>query len=154
MAKTKIGKFLKRLWDTISGLFHGLDDFTKGTLIPVASGIVDALKKIDESHIGDVLSAVIPGDAPKEIRDKLHDWLPKTIIALGTLQDIADTADINEKLKKILGALNVSPDDAQKVFYHGLASLILERLADGKFDWSDATAISELYYQHILKGKK
>ncbi len=147
-----LGKFLKRLWAGIASLFHKIDAEVK-KLVPVAIDIINQIKLIDDTHIGDVIKAIIPGNVDDAILDKLHKWLPATILSLGTLKDISNITDDNEKLKAILAAINVSPDDTKKVFYHGLASLILEKLSDGKFDWSDATAVAEYYYQHEVAVK-
>jgi hypothetical protein len=147
-----LGKFLKRLWAGIASLFHKVDEEVK-KLVPITIDIVQQIKLINDTHIGDVITAIIPGHVDDQIREKLTEWLPATIINLGKLQGIANIEDTNEKLKAILAAINVSDDDTKKVFYHGLASLILERLSDGKFDWSDATAVAEYYYQHELANQ-
>lgn len=146
-----LGKFLKRLWLGIGKLFRGLSKELREDIIPTAIKMVDLAKSITDSHIGDVLAAIIPGDVDDRILEKLRKVIPDYVKALAIGVDITATDDINEILKKVLAAWNVSPDDAKKVFYHGLASLIIEKLADGKLDWSDATAIAEYYYQHEHK---
>jgi len=148
-----LGKFLRKLWLGISNLFKKIDKEVK-EIVPVAIGIIENIKKITDTHIGDVITAIIPGDLDDKIHDQLKEFLPKAIMNLTLIGDIAAIEDPNEKLKAILAKINVSPDDTKKVFYHGLASLVLERLADGKFDWSDATAVAEYYYQHILNEEK
>lgn len=143
-----LGKFLKRLWLGIGKIFRGINKELRENIIPIAIEITNNLKLIDESHIGDVLASIIPGEADDKILADLRTALPKWITGLAVAANITQDDDINATLKRILAAINVAPEDAKKVFYHGLASLIIEKLADGKLDWSDATAIAEYYYQH------
>lgn len=150
--KTGVGKFLQRLWNGIKSLFEKVDQGVK-ELLPVVTQIVNNMKLITDTHIGDVLTAIIPGDGDKKLLDKMREYLPKAIAALALVEEIANITDPNEKLRAILAKINVSPDDTKKVFYHGLASLMLEKLSDGEFSWADATAVAEYYYQNYEKAK-
>ena len=38
-------------------------------------------------------------------------------------------------------------------FYHSLASLILEKLSDGKLTWSESVLIAEFYYKNKIEKK-
>lgn len=102
-----------------------------------------------------IIKNAIPGNADDVLIDKVHktvqEWVPKILLELNLVNSIANIEDTNEQLKAILAQLKLSSDETKNIFYHGIASLILEKLSDGKFDWTDATAISEYYYQHQVK---
>ena len=51
---------------------------------------------------------------------------------------IAEIEDENEKLKAILVAVNLSPDETKNALYHSFGALALEKLSDGKLTWSEA----------------
>jgi hypothetical protein len=156
---TGLGKFLRRLWAAIANVFHKVENEIK-VFIPIAIGVVEGIKKVMDGPVDDVIlsivKAAIPGDADDKLIDKVHktvqEWLPKVLFELKLINSINDIEDPNEKLKAILAELKLSSDETKNIIYHGIASLILEKLSDGKFDWTDATAISQYYYEHMFKG--
>lgn len=155
---TGLGKFLRRLWAAIAGLFHKVDDEIK-IWVPISIKIVQGIKKVMDGPVDDVVLSIvksaIPGDADDKLIDKVHktveEWIPKILLQLNLVNSTAQTEDVNEKLKAILAQLKLSSDETKNIIYHGIASLILEKLSDGKFDWTDATAVAEYYYQHEVK---
>lgn len=151
-------KFIHKLWLGIRKIFDGLEHELK-ILVPVAIKIVEGVKLVMNSPVDDVLGAIvksaIPGDADDKLIDKIrstvNQWIPKVLLELNMVQVVADMTDVNQQLQAILDKLKLSSDETRNVFYHGLGSLILEKLSDGKFSWSDAVAVSEYYYQHEFK---
>lgn len=146
----KIGKWLKGIWTGIKKLFGKLKKEIK-ELIPVAVFVVQQIKVVMDSPVPDVISSLIPGEADDKVKDKLREWLPKLILQLGMIEAIANIEDPNEQLNAILAKIKLSSDDAKNVFFHGLASLIIEKLADGHLSWSDSVVISEYYYRNMVK---
>lgn len=153
-------KFLQKLWAGIVDLYDRLVGNTK-KVIPLAINIVEAIKKVMDSPVDDVILEIIrlaiPGDADDKMIDKVKDlvekWLPEILLRLKLADSIAGIEDKNEQLKAILGQLKLSPDAVKNVYYHSLASLILEKLSDGKIQWADAVAIAEYAYQHLIVKK-
>lgn len=143
-------KFLHKLWSGIKNIFDSIEDDLK-KLVPVAIKVVEAIKTFDESVIADVLTSLIPGEADDKIVAKLRQFLPKILLELNMVDSIVGISDPNEQLKAILLRIRLSPKSSQDVFYHGMASLILSELSDGKFSWSDAVAVAEYYYTHQYK---
>lgn len=143
-------KFLNNLWQGIKHLFDGIEHEIK-VLIPIAINVVQAIKAFEDSAVSDVLTALIPGNLATDVQAKLREFLPKLLLELQMTEAIASITDPNEQLKAILAKIKLSSDDANNVFYHGLASLILQKLSDGKFSWSDAIAVAEFYYQNEVK---
>ena len=154
----KLKTFLKKIWNAISSLFEKLEDEAK-VLVPIAINVVEAIKNFELSTSADVIEYVvtsaIPGDADdlavSKGRDILRLWLPKILLELNLVNSIANIEDTNEQLIAILAQLKMSSDETQNIIYHGLSSLIIEKLSDGKFSWSDAIAISEYYYINVVK---
>lgn len=147
----KIGKWLSGIWKGISKIWHKANDEVK-KLAPVAIAVVQNVKKFIDSPVADVITALIPGNVDDVLKEKLREKLPDIIIKMQLINAVAGMEDTNEQLRVILENLKLSADEAQNVFYHGLASLVLESLSDGKLSWSEATVIAEYYYTHIEKG--
>jgi hypothetical protein len=142
--------FIAGIWSAIKGLFHNLAEEEK-KLLPIVIGIIQNIKVVADSPVADVISALIPGDVDDKIRAKLQEFLPKILMQLNMLNTCQSLQDPNEQLQCILTNLKLSSDDAKNIYYHGLASLILTELSDGKLSWSDCTAIAEYYYKNIWK---
>lgn len=154
-------KFLQKLWAGIVDLYDRLVGTSK-KVVPLAINIVEAIKKVMDSPVDDVILEIIrlaiPGDADDKmiakVKDIVEKWLPEILLRLKLADSIAGIEDKNEQLKAILEQLKLSPDAVKNVYYHGLASLILEKLSDGKIQWADAVAISEYAYQHLIIKKE
>jgi hypothetical protein len=105
--------------------------------------------------ITSILKVAIPGDADDILIDKItavvKEWIPKILLELKMVEAVANIEDQNEQLAAILGQFKLSSDESKNIFYHGLCSLILEKLSDGKIDWSDSVVISEYYFKNIAK---
>lgn len=155
---TKIGDLLRKIFKFMKNVYEKLDQETK-LKVKLAINIVEAVKKVMDSPVGNILPSVIkiaiPGDADDKLIDKgistINEWIPKILLGLNLIDTIANIEDQNEKMKAILAQLKVSPKDTQKMYYHNLASLIIEKLSDGKLTWSESISIGEYYYKNILK---
>lgn len=146
--RSKIVTFVKKLWDSADKMAE--------QLCPVAIGIVNGIKGVNDSAAGDVieliLSKVIPGTADDVIIDMVRKWLTKNLPLIATdlkiIDSIAHTDDVNQQLKAICNAINVSSDATKNIIYHTLASKILEALSDGKITWGEAVMLSQYYYDN------
>lgn len=143
--------FLHNLWQSIKHLFDKVEEEVKQEVV-VAITVVQQVKAIIDSPVADVVTALIPGEVDDEIKAKLREWLPKILLELNLVQSIAHIENINDQLNAILAQLKLASDDAKNAFYHSLASLILQKISDGKLSWSDAVAIAEYYYQNHVKN--
>lgn len=144
--------FIAGIWSAIKGLFHNLEEEEK-RLLPIMISVVNNIKNVVDGPIADVVTALIPGDVDDKIRTKLQEFLPKIILELNMLNTCQQLSDTNAQLQCILQNLRLSSDSAKDIYYHGLASLILTELSDGKLSWSDCTAIAEYYYKNIWKAQ-
>lgn len=153
-------RILKKIWNFIKNIFNKLDDEVK-RIVPVAINIVEAVKKVMDSPVDEVIATilkqVIPGDADNVLIDQVKSFieknLPKVLLDLNLVNSIAGIEDENEKLKAILAQFKLSSDETKNILYHGLAALAIEKLSDGKLSWSDAVALSEYYYKNVVKNE-
>jgi DNA polymerase III delta prime subunit len=151
-------KFIANIWNKIKDLYNSLIGTSK-KYIPIAINIVEAIKKVTDSPVDDIIlsivKAAIPGTADDVMIDKVKDtvekWLPKILLELRLWQSVSNIEDQNEQLQAILKEINLSSDETKSIIYHGLAALILEKLSDGELSWSDSVAISEYYFKNIHK---
>jgi len=151
-------KFIANIWNKIKDLYNSLIGTSK-KYIPIAINIVEAIKKVTDSPVDDIIlsivKAAIPGTADDVMIDKVKDtvekWLPKILLELRLWQSVSNIEDQNQQLQAILKEINLSSDETKSIIYHGLAALILEKLSDGELSWSDSVAISEYYFKNIHK---
>ena len=126
--KSFVTNVWKKLLSSVKKTYKKVDELAN-KLCPVAIDVVEAMKKINDGFVGDVLetivTAAIPGNKDdivvKNLRAKLKDVLPKIITHLTIINSIAEIEDENEKLKAILVAVNLSPDETKKlkIVFHG-----------------------------------
>jgi len=151
---TLVGRILR----AIASLWKGLSKELK-VLVPIAINIVQAVKTVMDGPVDDIILAIIkkaiPGDADDALIDKITNvvktWLPKILLELQLVESINKIEDPNEQLKAVLAQLKLSSDETKDIVYHGLATLIIEKLADGEISWSDSICISEYYYKNFVK---
>lgn len=143
--------FLRHLWQSIKNLFDKVENEVKKDVV-IAISVVQQIKTVVDSPVADVVTALIPGDVDDLIKEQLRQWLPKIILQLALVQSISNIEDENAQLQAILDKIKLSSDETKSAFYHSLASLILQKLSDGKLSWTDAVAISEYYYQNHVKN--
>jgi len=142
-----IGSFFAGIWKSVKKLFQSLDNESK-KLLPIVIDVVNNAKNFEEGTGGDIITKLIPGNVDDNIRAKLQDLLPRLLKTLSASNECANAGDDNAILKCILTKIGASEKDSRKVFYHGLAALLLEKLGDGKFSWDDAIATVQWFYKH------
>lgn len=155
---TKIRKFLKKVGNFIAELWSKADVIVE-KVTPIAIKVVEQIKGVNESATGDIIEMVItkaiPGKADdvliEQIRLRLKEYLPIALKSLNISQSIADIDEPNEQLKAIIVAINISPEQAKNTFYHGLCTMIVDNLSDGRLTWAEAGQIAEYYYSNIYK---
>lgn len=153
-------RLLTKIWEWVKNLYDGLMGGTK-KYVPIAIRIVEALKSVMDSPVDDVILAIvkmaIPGDADDKVIDKVkyvvENWVPKVLLELKIVHSIADMTDKNQQLQAILDELKKLSPETQAIVWHGFASLCIEKLSDGKVDWSDAVALAEWFYRNIHKNQ-
>lgn len=159
--KSFVTNVWKKLITFVKKTYKKVDELAN-KFCPIAINAVEAMKKVNEGTVGDVIEFIvttaIPGNKDdivvKALRGKLKLILPKIITQLTIVNSIAEIEDENEKLKAMLAAVNISPDETKNALYHSFGALALEKLSDGKLSWSEAVQLTEWWYLNIYKAGK
>lgn len=124
---------------------------------PVAIKITEKVGTFVDGPVDDfllgIIKAAIPGQVDDVIIDKylavVKDLIPKVLIQLHMVQDLAGVTDKDEQIKIILSKFKFTDDEMKNKTYHDFCFLIIDRFADGKWDWSDSVIASEYYFKYI-----
>ena len=152
---------LTRIWAFIEGLFSKLEKKVE-QYVPVATSIVEGLKKVVESGatgaVLEVIKFTIPGDTDDKIINKAmelaKEYIPKIAKQLGIIDAITDIEDVNDQMIAVIDVLKDANNETQSDYWHELAAFILKKLADGKITLGEAGAIVEYHYQNYVKPKE
>ena len=158
--KIKMEKFLQKIWAFVVGMFSKLEQEVE-KYVPVATNIVEAVKKVVESQttgaVLEVIKFTIPGDTDDKIIDKAmelaKEYIPKIALQLNIIESITDIEDVNEQMIAVVNALKNANDDTKSDYWHELAAFILKQFADGKLTLGEAGAIVEYHYQNYVRPK-
>lgn len=152
-----MNKNLNEIFSFIKRIFAGLKYEAKKN-IPVAIDVVEAIKKVLDSQVDDIVLSILGSLVPNLpvsqiniIKSKLEKELPKIILELNLVNLALNGQDINTQLQTILDQLKLSSDDIKAEKYHVMASKILVVLSDGKVTWGEAVMLTEWYYQNYIK---
>lgn len=138
---TFVGDFLRSL----VSFFKNLTAKTK-ELTPEIIQVVENVKNFVDSPGADFLTAVIPGTLDNWVQDILKIAIPKLLNILNTVESFNDILDQNEKSKAIVASFQVQEQDAQDMFFHNLASKLVQKTTDEP--WSKSIFIAEGAYKN------
>lgn len=141
--------FFMKIWETIEDFFQGLLPELKDA-IRIGVTVVQNIKKVMDTPVPDVLTAIIPGDVDDKIKERIREYLPKVLVELRLANECSDLTDPNEIVTCALKTLSQIGDDYQSAFLHDLSVLIAQIAADGKLTWSDGVYLAQWYYSHRL----
>jgi hypothetical protein len=154
-------KLFQKIWYFITGIFS-LIEFKVEELMPIATRVVEGLKKAVENNttemVLEIIKFSIPGNTDDKIIDKamelVKEWIPKLALKLEIIDSISEIDTVNEQMIAIVNALKDANDDKKSDYWHELAAFILKQLADGRITLGEASAIVEYHYQNYIKPKK
>lgn len=138
---TIIGNFLR----TIKKLFISLTAEVKKQM-PEIIQIVNNIKTFVDSPGCDVLTTIIPGTIDDTVKVLLRKYLPDLLKALNTSNDIANLPTLNDQLKAIINEIQLSPDAARDILYHGIASKLTETITGQT--WDESILIAQGAFKH------
>ena len=122
--------FCTKVKSELRSLLRQFDSYVDAH-IDTALKITTELKALISSPVADVISAIIPGEADDEIREKIVAALGKAIEALTIADTCKAYTDVNEKLKCFIQQLQLRDPQLQDALLQKLASLITGEL-DGQ----------------------
>ena len=148
----------QKVWRWIENLFSTIEKKVE-KLVPVATNIVQGVKKAIEDnrteYVLEVVKFSIPGDTDDKIIDKAmklaREYVPKIALQLQIINSITDLDDVNDQMVAVVEIVKqISPEEQSK-YWHELAKQILYALADNKITWGEAGAIVEYHYKNYIK---
>ena len=149
-------KIISRIFAFLKNLFAGLTPRLKSA-IHIGVTITDAIKNFDTSKpiVGDILTALIPGDLDDRIKNILRANLPKIVIQLKLVDATLGLTDPNEILVAASKTLQqiTSDYDVRPGFLNNLSIVIAQVAADGKLTWDDAAYVLKWYYDNDYQKK-
>lgn len=137
---TKVGNFLR--W--LVGLFKSLTAKAK-KLAPEIIQVVENVKNFVDSPRADFLTSVIPGTLDDTVQKLLKLYLPKLLLILNTTESYLEIEDPNEQSKAIVASFQVGDQDTKDMFFHSLASKLVQGVTEEP--WSKSIFIAEGVYQ-------
>ncbi len=107
--------------------------------IETALAVTTAISNIIASPVGDIITAIIPGNVDDAIRKELIAALGTAVEALAIADSCKLYADLNDKLKCFLQQLQLRDPQLQQAILQKLASLLAgtldgQRLAQSLYD--------------------
>lgn len=154
-------KWIKKALLKIKELFTIADEKAQ-KLTKLAIKITNTVKTIVDSPVDDFIAEVIKksiiGNADDIIITKvlitLKEKLPGIIIKLNLIDTALSVKDPYEKANVILAQIKFASDQQKNLFYHSLATTLVDQLSDGKFTFGECCVIAEMVYQEMKKNNE
>jgi len=151
-------KLLLKLWYWIMKLTKGLDKAID-RLVPIASAVVEGVKKgIEHGSIdivADVVTRLIPGEFDDVIIDNAivlgRKYIPVIALQLNIVSNISVIEEPREQLIAVFAKLQHAEGEVWQKFCSQLAQQLLIDMADNKITWGEAGMYVELYYKTFVK---
>lgn len=154
-------KLLLKLWYWVMKLLKGLDKAVD-RLVPIASAVVEGVKKGIETGsidiIGEVVKTIIPGDFDDFIINKAIALARKHIPTISMqLNIIANIEDPEKQLIALFAKLKYTEGELWQKFCTQLAQQILVDLSNtddtpNEITWGESGVYVELYYKTFIQN--
>ena len=146
------------IWKSIGHFFGNLFKKVQHVaeeVAPKAIELVNNVKEFDTKNplVGDVLTKLIPGTWDDNLKNKARAALPKILKDLGIANECAQISDINLFLKCVLDKINTLAPEIKGLYWHNIAILITNALADGEATIPEITGIIQAVYQEMENQK-
>lgn len=114
--------------------------------------VTDELKKIIDSPVTDIITALIPGELDNELKFKLRKVLPEVAAKIGIAHNIVQASDdptvALEKIRVYISSLGL---DGRKDWWVMFSAKVLESLSDGDLSWAELVMLSQDAYLELYK---
>lgn len=147
-----INSFIKKLWNSIKAMFIKFPGDLQNA-VNTAVTITENLKKVIESPVIDILTAIIPGNLDDNLKIALRAAIPKILTNL-KLSQTKDEDNNDQVVQNAVAAISKIDGSLKSAYFHNISVLIAQIIADGKLTWSDGVFIVEWYYQNKFKKAK
>lgn len=152
----KIPEFLEKIWIWVKSHFEALNK----QLIPIADTAVrvtNAFKSIMDSGAVDIMTAITPTTADDKILQAVRNALPKVLLTMTIIQDIAkDNKPPEEVAQIILDRVKQLVPDSQAFqwleFSSKLTKQLAEDLKDDELSITEAINLAHQIYNAVHKS--
>lgn len=155
---TEIAKWIKgwRLDKFFKGLVGG--DKKSGedlqATVALAVQLVNNLKDYLRSPMGNLLTAVIPGDWDNELKAKAQQFIEKVANNSAIITDCTSLQTSGEQLICVYNKIvSLNDEDEEDSFWQKLGALATKVFADGRLSFGDAVLAAEFVYRLVVKKK-
>lgn len=114
--------------------------------VPTAIKVVEMIKQFVESPATPLLVRLIPGEVDDVVAAQLKLWLPKILIQLNLVNDIASLQTNDEIVQAVINRLREIPKVDRKAKYLEIASKLSTFLIDGKLTWEEIVVLVQTAY--------
>jgi len=148
----------QKVWNWVKGMFGKIEQKVED-LLPVATNVVEGVKKAIENQqvltVLEVIKFTIPGDTDDKIINKTLElakqYVPKIALQLAIINSITEMEDETEQMIAVVNVVKTASKEEQSKYWHELAKQILYALADNKITWGEAGALVEYHYKNYIK---
>ena len=126
-----IKKFFSKILAFVGGLFTNLDEWIEQHVQPSIE-TVQRIKACVASPVGDLITALIPGDLDDKIRDCLLRNLSRAIDAMHVTHEIATAPDWTSKVAKLIEYMRSQSKPVRQALYKALSVELAKQSAFGK----------------------
>lgn len=124
-------KFFRKIVAFLANLFTNLDEWIHEHVQPSIE-MVERIKAIVSSPVGDLITALIPGDWDDKLRQMAIANLTRAIDAMHITSEISSEQDWTAKAAKLLAYLRNQSKPMQRAVYKQLAAELAKQSAFGK----------------------
>ena len=130
----------------------GFDAVKKNSHIAVK--VTEELKKVIDSPVADLITALIPGELDNEIKYKLRKILPEIVAKIGIAHNIIQASDDpTVAMQKIVAYIQSLGGDARKDWWVLFSAKVTEALSDGDVTYAELVALTQMAYTELYPNK-
>lgn len=147
----QIPNWLKKIWRALQSIFSKIPSELQSA-IHTGVVITENIKRLIDSPVADVLTAIIPGEIDDRIKIILRAAIPKILEELRLIDVISETSTPEEMTLNGIKTLGTLTKNSKNAFFHSLSVLLANIASDGRLTWDDGAYVIEWYYQKKFKA--
>ena len=145
-------KFFNKIVLFLNTLFDNLDEWIHDHVQPSIE-MVERIKAVVASPVGNLIAALIPGGIGEAARDELIDVLTKAINTMHITADIVNEPDWTNKVSKTIAYLRTLSNPLQNAIYLKLASEMAKiKSGSDSFKGHSVDLLTQMQYSKQKEG--
>ena len=145
-------KFFNKIVLFLNTLFDNLDEWIHEHVQPSIE-MVERIKAVVASPVGNLIAALIPGGIGEAARDELIDILTKAINAMHVTADIVNEPDWTNKVSKTIAYIRTLSNPMKNAIYLKLASEMAKiKSGSDSFKGHSVDLLTQMQYSKMVEG--